>query len=93
MIRPLEHQDRSYGGEYINRIRETESGHSATSRDFANEIREVSKDGGKKHPSEHEFGEDTYEASEEESSASETPKKPQHPAEQPDDDSNLDITV
>ena len=91
MIRPLE--DKTNPGEYVNRVKRPEHDHAPGSRDFAYEVGEVSKDQrNRQHP--HEFGQDTYEHSEEKS---ETPAEPQNSETSnespPPDAGNLDITV
>jgi hypothetical protein len=95
MIRPLENQERFHSKEYVNRIRQTEPGHSPNSRDFGYEIHEIEHDRGKKHSPEKEFGEDTYEATDEQPESNEPEKRePKNPApKRPDDETNLDITV
>jgi hypothetical protein len=96
MVRPLEIQERMSTAEYVNRVRQAERGHGASSRDFANEIRELSDEERHERHQPREFGEDTYEhQSGEEAPPEDTP--PPAPAPRPsaatDDDSNLDITV
>jgi hypothetical protein len=94
MIRPLE--DKTNPGEYVNRVKRPEHDHAPGSRDFAYEIGEVSDEQhrGRQHP--HEFGEDTYEHSDEEHSPaeaapiSETNRTTEPP---PSEEGSLDITV
>lgn len=95
MIRPLENQERFNSSEYASRIRQTDASHSSNSRDFSYEIHEVDKNPGKRREPEQEFGEDTYEATEEESQPSGTKEREQKksPAEPSTDDTNLDIIV
>jgi hypothetical protein len=93
MIRPLENQERIKPGEYVNRVKHTEHGHGPGYRDFAYEIKEASHEGHRQQQPSHEFGEDTFEHSEEEPKENETPlpeseRKPEDP-----EDGNLDITV
>jgi hypothetical protein len=91
MIRPLEIQERIKPGEYVNRVRHTDEGHGAGSRDFAYEIKEASEEGHKQHQPPSEFGEDTYEHSEDPQQDAPTSESDRHP-ENPEE-GNLDITV
>jgi hypothetical protein len=96
MIRPLENQERSNPGEYINRINKPDPGHSAASRDFAYAVEEANRENPRKHEHEPGFGEDTYEsAAEEEHPQPAVPEpEPEHKPDQPAlDDRNLDVTV
>ncbi len=93
MIQPLE--ERKNPGEYINRVKKVEHDHAPGSRDFAYEIGEVSDQHGQHRQPPHEFGEDTYEHSEQPPDASTAPnldstQKNESPA---PDDGRLDISV
>jgi hypothetical protein len=94
MIRPLE--DRTQPGEYVNRVRHTEHGHSPGSRDFAYEIGQVSDEQPQGREQSPEFGQDTFERSESERQPAgddpgSEPGTDRDPAST--DESNLDITV
>ena len=94
MIRPLENQERSNPGEYINRINKPDPGRSATSRDFAYAIEEADRENRKKHHQEPGFGEDTYEsASEEDHPQPQVPEPERKTDEAASDERNLDVTV
>ncbi len=87
MITPLE--ERRNPGDYVNRIKHTEHGHSPGSRDFSYEIGEVSDEQQHKHEPSHEFGEDVYEHSD---GAPEQEPETRHGT-GTSDDSSLDITI
>ncbi|HEY3295766.1 MAG TPA: hypothetical protein VGL38_10025 [bacterium] len=94
MIQPLE--EKRNPGEYINRVKRVEHDHGPGSRDFAYEVGEISEEQQKRRQPPHEFGEDTYEHSEEEAGAPEA--GPNDDARHgttppPSDEGSLDITI
>lgn len=94
MIRPLENQERSNPGEYINRINKPDPGHSASARDFAYAVEEANRENQKKHQQRPDFGEDTYEsAAAEEQPQTALPEPERNPDKSSLDDRNLDVTV
>lgn len=93
MIRPLENQERLHPVEYVNRVKQPEATPSSAPRDFSYQIEEASREGKHRQSPGREFGEDSYEPTEEETP---TEKKPAvSPAEPsaPPDDGTLDIVV
>lgn len=94
MIRPLE--DRTNPGDYVNRVKRPEHDHAPGSRDFAYEIGEVSDEQSRRRQPPNDFGEDSYEHSEEDQEPpSAAPVGETNPNNEPprSEESSLDITV
>jgi hypothetical protein len=94
MIQPLE--ERKNPGEYVNRVKRSEHDHGPGSRDFAYEVGEVSDEQGKPRQQSHEFGEDTFEHSEDEPKTLEPAAKIESDYKTtppPSEEGSLDITV
>jgi len=92
MIQPL--QDKTNPGEYVNRVKRSEHDHAPGSRDFAYEVGEVSEQ--HKNPQQsHDFGQDTYEHSDEPSPSAppETHETRYETTPPPAEEGGLDITV
>ena len=93
MIRPLENHERLHPSEYVNRIKQAEATPASSSRDFSYQIEEADREGKHRPPPGREFGEDTYEPTDEDSESEH--KKPASPHDEatPPDDGTLDIVV
>jgi hypothetical protein len=87
MIRPVENPERSNPGDYINRVKQTDSAQGSASRDFALAVEGAGRENPKKRRHWPGFGEDSYESA--------LPPEPPPPEEQPpagtSEDHNLDV--
>jgi hypothetical protein len=93
MMKPNEIPERTPPGDYVNRVKQTDHGHRPVPRDFAYEIREAAHEEEHRHPSP-EFGQDTYESSEDEKKPSEEGEKQKSSNRpEPTEDGGLDIVV
>ena len=94
MIRPVEQHERLHPKEYLDRVRKAEATPESEPRDFAYFVRETDHQK-HEHPSDSDFGEDTYEASDEspDDDAASQPRPEPDQSKPPREDGSLDLTV